>query len=170
MWRDSDLTRTHTGFGLPGAIDCDPYLRMAQIFRVRDGDWVEFHANLGYNQWAAYQHGLIRGVRSLRRKGRQTEERLGPKYALKSLLDTYCRPRGNEWCALIRTYQAKTKYVKKPQDAGNCWIVDVYGWSSDGKPISINQLMQFRGWGYQPVTKTFQVEGISDIVDASIDS
>ena len=135
----------------------DPRYRFrAYIFDVYDGDTVYYHADLGCNQWAAFQTGRLLDIdapelRPLRSRvageaSRAQLWRLIRRYALNRheppsplghLICVETTPAENRWFSDVAR-DRRGKYGR--------WLVTLYGADRNGDAINLNQLMVTFGY------------------------
>ncbi len=135
----------------------EPYVRDAFIYDLYDGDTVYYHANLGYNHWAAFQTGRLLDcwapeVRPLRSRA----DGLKSKAYLDELLDRYALNRNDPESLQIgrrfriQSVQAPNKWFRGiPSDKKGKygrWLVTIIGADEQGKPYNLNADMVDSGY------------------------
>lgn len=127
------------------------YIRDAFVYDLYDGDTVYYHANLGYNMWAAFQIGRLldcwcdeiwplvtraaaieakEHLRYLMRKyalnRHDADQRMGYRLKIRSV------PAHNKWFEHMSA-EKKGKYGR--------WLVVLLGADDNGNVVNLNELM-----------------------------
>jgi len=127
------------------------------IFDVYDGDTVYYHADLGYNHWAAFQTGRLLDIdspeiwplvtRKAGERARNHLQKLLTRYAL-NRHDSETRQLGLKF--KIRTEKGHNKWFDDlpASEKGKFgrWLVTLYGADNRGRKVNINQMMIAAGY------------------------
>lgn len=132
---------------------CDDFKRDAYIYDLYDGDTVYYHADLGYNIWAAFQTGRLLSVWAAEVRPLVSREKgLQAKAYLEDLLDRYAlnRDRPEEMQRLGRRFRIQTtpgnnKWFESIPKTGKGkygrWLVTIFGCDNHGQVVNLNTLM-----------------------------
>jgi len=132
------------------------YIRDGYVYDLYDGDTVYYHAELGYNTWAAFQIGRLLDVWAPEVRPLVTRaDGLAAKKALSDMLNKYALNRHDEDSLRIgrlfklRSVQAPNKWFRGiPQEKKGKygrWLIVLIGADDEGRPYNVNEAMVATG-------------------------
>ncbi len=131
----------------------DDFVRTGYIFDVYDGDTLYYHADLGYDVWAAFQTGRLLDINApeirplvTRTKGEAARDylhKLIERFAINRLNPDQVATLGHE--LRIRSVPSPNKWFKdvpRPKKGKyGRWLVVLLGASDKGDVVNINEMM-----------------------------
>lgn len=131
----------------------DDFVRTGYVYDIYDGDTLYYHADLGYDVWAAFQVGRLLDVYAAevrplvsRAEGEAARDhliQLVQRYAINRLQPDQIARIGHE--LRIRSVQADNKWfnnVPRPKKGKyGRWLVVLLGANDNGDVVNLNEMM-----------------------------